>query len=223
VKIQNIQGLKFPDEYFIKFFYKFGFHNKTEKLTFLELGSSNGCNLTLPYQYNFSVLGVDFDPILIEYANHNFKLYRKSTGYTFIAQDMRAFCKEQNNIFSDTLILANSLYYIPKNDFIELLEDIKTNHLTQAKCPFFVRFREINDYRNHKGKELSKNCFILENGVTGEDGTLCVFYETDEMVSLLSSKLGISNYQIMKIQYDNIQNNTVVNNSDVVIWGYINI
>ncbi|RUR08124.1 class I SAM-dependent methyltransferase [Legionella sp. km772] len=223
MNITHLKGLRFPDEYFIKFFYKFNFHQQAPKLRFLELGAANGCNLALPYQYHFPVIGVELDPLLVEYANHNFKLYNQDNAYDFIAQDMRIFCQEQKELLADILVLANSLYYIPKSDFIKLLEDLSANHLIQTKAPFFIRFRNLDDFRYNKGKKMAENTFILENGITGEDGALCVFYEADEMVTLLRAKLGVSQFQIMNIHYDNIQNDSLVNNSDVVVWGYVNL
>lgn len=74
--IKEIKGLKYPDEYFIKFFFKYQFHTKKD-LTFLEIGCSNGCNLMLPYSFDNKALGVDLNDTLINYANENFKIQEK--------------------------------------------------------------------------------------------------------------------------------------------------
>ena len=71
MNFKNIQGLKFPDDYFVKFFFKKELHLK-KNFTFLELGCSNGNNLLLGSLYNHSVVGVDLDEKLIEYAESNF-------------------------------------------------------------------------------------------------------------------------------------------------------
>ena len=62
----------------------------------------------------------------------------------------------------------------------------------------------------------------MYNEITGEDGVFCKFYEEDEMIEILKTNLKLRNFQSMKIEYENIQNNTKVNNSDIVIWGTIN-
>lgn len=217
----EIKGLKYPDEYFIKFFFKQALHTK-KSLTFLELGCSNGCNMMLPYEYGHEVIGVDFDPTLIGYANENFSALHKESAYEFHHRDMILFCQEQKDIQADVLLMPSSIYYIPKDTFITLLENIKKNALIKESIPFFIRFREVDDYRNHKGKKVEENAYILQNGVTGEDGAYCHFYDTQEMIEILQTKLSLREFQTMKIVHDNIQNDTFVTNSDVVIWGTIN-
>jgi len=220
LNIKDIKGLKYPDEYFIKFFFKHHLHTKRD-LTFLELGCSNGCNLTLPYQYNHCVIGIDLSSEHIKHANENYKTFTQSNNYTFYTDDMRTFCKNTINIKADVLVLANSIYYIPKDDFRKLLQDIKKNNLIQSNIPFFIRFREISDFRNHKGQKVDENSYILENKITGEDGVFCKFYDTNEMIEILTEEMNLRDFQTMHISYENIQNNVKVNNHDVVIWGMI--
>jgi hypothetical protein len=218
---RHIKGLIYPDDYFIKFFFKHQLHNK-KGLTFLELGCSNGCNLMLPYQFLNNVVGVDMNDVLIDYANSNFYLLNQVNNYKFFNADMRVFCTNKKNIKADVLILANSVYYIPKNDFITLLKDIRKNNLIKTNALFFLRFRELDHFSNKKGKRVGENSYILENGITGEDGVFCKFYDTFEMIDILKVHLNLKNFQVMKIKYENMQKNIKVNNSDVVIWGVIN-
>jgi len=221
MNLTKIKGLKYPDEYFIKFFFKFGLHAKQD-LTYLEVGCSNGCNLMLPYQYNNDVIGVDLNENLIEYANENFALMNSKQPYKFYKNDMRTFCAKNSNINADVLVLANSIYYIPKQDFKTVLKDIKQNSLIRHNIPLFIRFRDIDDFRNDKGEVVEENSLIMQNGTTGEDGVFCAFYTMEEMVTLLKNELNLHDFETMHIRYDNIQNNTKVNNSDIVIWGLIN-
>lgn len=220
MNIRNIKGLKYPDEYFIKFFFKYQFHTK-ENIKFFEIGSSNGCNLMLPNSFGLDVIGVDLDSNLIQYANENFELSNEKQ-YKFYNEDMRIFCSNTKEINSDVLVLANSIYYIPENDFILMLRNIKQNLLIKEDSTLFIRFRSPNDYRNKKGKYIDENAYIMENKVTGEDGIFCKFYEEDEMIELLEKELNLRDFQSMKIDYENIQNSVKVNNSDIVIWGKIN-
>jgi len=221
MNIKDINGLKYPDEYFIKFFFKYALHN-SENSKYLELGCSNGCNLMLPYQYDNHVIGVDLDKTLIEYANANFKELNQDIKYKFYTEDMRDFCQNQKKLDTDGLILANSIYYIPKSDFILMLQNIKINSLIKRDIPLFIRFRLPDDFRNHKGEVVAENSIIMQNGITGEDGIYCKFYEISEMVEILQKELGLRDFQSMSIKYENIQNQTKVNNSDAVIWGTIN-
>ena len=58
--LKDIKGDKYPDEYFIKFF----FSNKLDEITdlnVLELGCGNGNNLMLPYSFGASITGIDID------------------------------------------------------------------------------------------------------------------------------------------------------------------
>ena len=220
MNIKNIKGLKYPDEYFIKFFFKYQYHNKNN-LKFFELGCSNGCNLMLPFSFDNDVVGIDLNENLIDYANENFKSMVKE-NYKFYKDDMREFCKNTKDIKSDVLIMANSIYYVPKNDFIQLLNNIKNNRLIKENSTIFIRFRSPKDFRNNKGNYIDENTFLIYNGITGEDGILCKFYEEYEMIQILRETLDLRYFQSMKIEYENIQNNTKVNNNDIVIWGTIN-
>jgi len=217
----NIQGLMYPDDFFIKFFFKHDMQLKKGQ-TYLELGCSNGCNLTLPYQFANNVIGVDMDETLIGFANNNFNSFTKKGDYIFSAEDMRSFCAREKNIYADVLVLANSIYYISKSELIELFENIRNNNLIKKNILLFIRFRELDDFRNKKGIKVEENSYILDNGITGEDGVFCRFYDTYEMVDILHEHLDLRDSQIMKIRYDNIQKDKTVNCSDVVIWGKIN-
>lgn len=221
MSIREIKGLKYPDEYFIKFFFKYQLHEK-EGLKYLELGCSNGCNLMLPYQFNNDVVGVDLDTQLIEWADANFATLQQQNKYKFSILDMRNFCETSSGIKADVLVLANSIYYIPKDEFITLLHNVKRNNLIKENIPFFLRFRELDDFRNNKGQVVGENSIIMQNGITGEDGIFCKFYDTNKMLEILKEELNLRNFQTMSIKYENIQNNTKVNNSDAVIWGTIN-
>ena len=221
MNLKDIKGLKYPDEYFIKFFFKNGLYQKKDQ-NYLDIGCSNGCNTMLPYQFNNKIIGVDLNDISINYAKDNFSSLQQKDSYSFYTQDMRIFCKEKKNIFADVLILANSIYYIPKKDFIDLLKNLIKNQLIKKNVPFFMRFREIDDFRNNKGVRVEENALIMQNGITGEDGVFCQFYKTDEMLEILQKELNLHSFDVMHIKYENIQNNTKVNNSDVVIWGNIN-
>jgi cyclopropane fatty-acyl-phospholipid synthase-like methyltransferase len=218
MSLKEIKGLKFPDEYFIKFFFKKALH-KFQNKNFFDLGCSNGCNISLAYEYDNNVIGVDYNKELISFANDNFKLIRNNNSFNFVYEDMRHFIKDYKEKI-DVLIMANSIYYISKEDFIDLLKNIKKN--LNKNIPFFIRFRTVNDYRYGKGETVAPDAIIISNGITGEDGSYCKFYTEEEMLEILKKELNLNNYETMKITYENIQNNTLVKNEDIVIWGNIN-
>ena len=221
MNISNIKGLKYPEEYFIRFFFKNNLQNYSDK-RYLEFGCSNGCNLTLPYQFKNQVIGIDYNTQLIEHANENFTSQNSQTDFKFYTDDMRTFCQNNKNINADVLVLASSIYYIPKEDFVLMLKNIIKNKLIKKNIPFYLRFRLPNDFRNNKDKTLEKNSVIINNNITGEDGVFCKFYTVDEMLKILRDELNLSDFSIMETTYENIQNNVKIFNSDVIIWGTIN-
>ena len=219
MNFKNIQGLKFPDDYFIKFFFKNELHLR-EDLTFLELGCSNGNNLMLGSSYNHSVIGVDLDEKLIEYAKSNFISSKFEKSFKFYNMDMREFCYNYKHINAEILILSNSSYYVPKVDFIRLLRNIKMNSIINSESLLFLRFRSLEDYRNGRGVQISENSYILDT--QDENGVFCQFYDTKIMIKILIDELGLRDFHTLYVSYENIQNNIKVKNCDVIVWGIIN-
>jgi len=219
LNISKIKGLKYPDEYFIRFFYKKKLH-QSEKLSILELGCSNGNNLMLASSYCHDVIGVDLDKNLISNAMENYKLSKFSNFYNFYHMDMMKYCQLNRDVNSEVLVLANSVYYISKNHFIELLRNIKNNYIIKKNSLIFLRFRNLNDYRNGFGERIDEASFILNTN--DENGLLCQFYDNETMLNILIKELNLRNFETMNINYDNIQNNEKFSCCDTVIWGQIN-
>ena len=107
--LKNIQGLKYPDEQLVRFFFK----EKLNQLTgsVLELGCGNGNNLMLFAEYNWNIMGVDINNKLIDAANSNFKHLSKS-NFLFQTDDMIKFVKKYNGEKFDCFLLPSSLYYL---------------------------------------------------------------------------------------------------------------
>ena len=65
------------------------------------------------------------------------------------------------------------------------------------------------------------NGFRLTTEVTGERGVLNVFYQEYELIDMLRDHLGAEAAQlkILRVDYQNVQNDVIVSNSDVIIWG----
>jgi len=225
IKIKDIKGLKYPDEYFIKFFFKNRLHEK-KNLTYLEFGCGNGSNLMLPYSYGGGnkVIGIDYDQSLIENAKFNFNLLdNKEANYEYFADDMRDFTKNNSNIQADVFILPSVIYYISKKDFIIFISNIIKNNNIKHNIPFYIRIRTPKDFRFGLGQKQKNNSFLLPNDViTGEGGASITFYYESEILDILKEYLKLKNYKIFHLDNQNEHNGEVVLNSDIVIWGTIN-
>jgi len=225
MNIKDMKGLKYPDEYFIKFFFKNKLHEK-KGLKYLEFGCGNGSNLMLPYQYGEGneVIGIDYDSSLIENANYNFKLIKKSdASYQFYSDDMRSFAKDNKKIYADVLALPSVIYYIGKNDFLIFLTTLVSNYNIKNNIPFYIRVRTTNDFRFGLGKKIDSKTYQLPNDViTGEENAQIRFYSESEIVDILKKYLNLQDYSIFHLNNQNEHNGEIVLNSDIVIWGTIN-
>ena len=67
--IAELRGLRFPDEYVVKMFFKEGLHKAPGIV--LEMGCGNGNNLLLFAAFGWSVTGVDYDAAALEDAKFN--------------------------------------------------------------------------------------------------------------------------------------------------------
>ena len=222
MKLKNIKGLKYPDEYIIKFFFSKNLHVK-KNLNVLELGCGNGSNLMLPYDYENNVTGIDYDPTLIEYAKHNYQLISTTSNYNFEDSDIRTYVANNFNLEIDLLLLPSVIYYINKSDFITLMDNIISNQLIKKSIPFYIRFRTNKDFRFGLGEKLEDNCYRMpEDNITGEANATITFYTESEMLNLLQKHLNLTQYKIFHLNNENYQNGMTILNSDIVIWGTIN-
>jgi len=221
IKVKEIRGLKYPDEYFTKFFFKNKLHKKSN-LKYLEFGCGNGSNLMLPYQYNNEVIGIDYDSLLVSDANYNFELLN-GANFKFYADDMRESIKKQKDIKADVFILASVIYYISKNDFITFLKDTISNNNLNKNIPFYIRVRSTKDFRYGYGRKINSNRYKMpKNSITGEGNAEIVFYTEYEILSILKKYLNIKEYRVFNLDNQNEHNGEIILNSDIVIWGIIN-
>jgi len=223
INIQDIKGLKYPDEYFIKFFFKNKLH-KQKNLTYLEFGCGNGSNLMLPYSYENKVLGVDYNQSLINMANDNFSLLNKNKSeFKFYAEEMRKFAKNHKDLQAKIFTLPNIVNYITKKDFVRFLLKCKENRLYDKNALFFIRFRTTKDFRHGFGERINENCYQVDSNLTGENNAINTLYRESEMLKILETYLGLEKYKVFNIDFENeISNGDVIFNSDIVIWGEIN-
>ncbi|HEX2559449.1 methyltransferase domain-containing protein, partial [Phenylobacterium sp.] len=68
-ELRDIKGLKFPDEFVVRHFFKRGLAERPGKV--LELGSGTGNNLSLYAAYGWRLTGVDYDAAALADARWN--------------------------------------------------------------------------------------------------------------------------------------------------------
>jgi len=225
MNISKIKGLKYPDEQFIKYFFKNNFPTK-KNLKFIEFGCSNGNNLMLPYQYGFEVIGIDLDKISIDYANENFtKITGVNGDFNFHIKDMILFAQENKDIEADIFLLPNIVNYIKKDALITFLNMMIKNNNIKSGASFFMRCRTPKDFRFGIGERIEDNTYKLDKSftITGEASCLNKFYTEYELVSMLKKNLNLRDFQVLHTECDTLhEQNTLVFNSDIVVWGTIN-
>jgi len=218
--IKDLKGLKYPDEYMIKYFFKERLFESKGKV--LEFGCSNGNNLSLFYQYDYSVQGVDISESNISNANDNFEnVYDSEGSYKFYCEDMISFVQNNKDLEVDVFMIPNVISYISKEDFIKFLEISIKNNIFKKGAKFFLRTRTRKDYRYGLGKRVSEDSFLMENDITGEKGALCTCYQEYELIDILRKYLNLSNFSINHLDNQNCQNGETILNSDIAIWGEI--
>ena len=178
----------------------------------------------LPFQYDHKVIGVDMDKEQIQFANHNFKMVLSKNESSFYFDDMRSFVSNSKDLFVDVLLLPSSIYYISKKDFVNFLKDLMKNRIVKSGTYFYLRYRNLKDYRYGMGdSKQGNNSFVLsDNCVTVDKGLLNVFYDDYEMIEILQKELSISKFDLFSVESQNIENDFKIFNSDSVIWGQIN-
>jgi SAM-dependent methyltransferase len=217
--IRNTLGLKFPDEYVTRFFFKEALQTLTG--TVLELGCGNGNNLALFYEYGFSVTGVDISSEVIAQAQHNFSaLSRQGLGsrFSFVQQDMLSYLDRDHQQY-DVVLLPSSLYYMPESEIELVLKRVRRN--MKSGSHFFVRMRTPKDYRFGKGIALTERSWRLTTTVTGELDCIVSFYSQEDFAELLSSLWSPVHTCWCKLQFENPQNGTLVSNDEYIVWGEI--
>ncbi len=219
MRMRDTLGLKFPDEYIVRFFFKEGLPSRTG--TVLELGCSNGNNLVVFCEYGFSVTGVDIGGAVIQQAQHNFSvLYGQDSEprYKFVHEDMQSHLDRDQETY-DVVLLPSSLYYLPESGIESVLKQVRRN--MKSGSLFFLRMRTPEDYRFGKGISLSERSWQLKTSVTGELDSVVTFYRRAEFATLLSSLWSPVRTTWCKCRFENPQNGVMVANDDFVVWGEV--
>ena len=144
---------------------------------------------------------------------------RRKSAYRFVQHDLSQGLPENLEGLFDCVLFPSSLYYIPRSSAIRVLRDARK--LARPGAAFYLRMRTLRDYRFGRGEPVETNGFRLTTEVTGERGVLNVFYDEYELVDMLRDHLGAEADQMrfLQVDYQNVQNDVVVSNADVIIWG----
>lgn len=209
-RLGDIRGLKFPDEFVVRHFFKRGLQNKPGRV--LELGCGVGNNLALYGEYGWSLCGVDYDQAALDDASWNLE----GAG-ELLQADLSQGPPAVPGKF-DALIIPNLLCYLTRDQAVAVLSGLKPS-LT-AGCEVFVRTRLVDDYRYGRGAPEGPDGFRLATPETGEAGLFNRFYTQAGLVELLSETLALAERCELAVRFDNLQAGVrVPGNSDLVVWG----
>lgn len=211
VPINQIKGLKFPDEYVIKFFFKNKLHEKQGRV--LELGCSNGNNLSIFYEYGWDVTGVDIDKNALAeavrlFANGHFHLMNM-LQYSAMATDSPY----------DVILMPSTLYYMDPVDIQKTLMYLKNNGWIKQGTLLYFRMRDLEDQRYRMGESIGKDTVLMTTNITGEKDCRIVFYAHQDFLTLLKKIVGFQGYKLFASKQTNSQNDEMILNSDFIVWG----
>ena len=123
IKLTEIRGLKYPDEFITRYFFKKQFHKRCGRV--LELGCGNGNNLMLFYQHKWDVVGIDINEEALADAEHNFRgIDQKGSRWMLLPLDLAQGLS--NRLFGpfDVILMPSVLYYIPRSAMIACLAQV---------------------------------------------------------------------------------------------------
>ena len=211
--IAEIRGLRFPDDYVVKMFFKEELHRKRGRM--VEFGCGSGSNLILFASFGWDVTGVDYSAEVLADARHNLE----DVG-NLIQCDLTTCVPPFEGEKFDAILLPSVNYYIPQKSFERLLRCCRK--IIVSGGIFYIRSRLPDDWRFARGKPEGENAFRLDCAETGEKGMLNVFYTADKLVSMLHEDFADLQRPVrLMVHYDNQQGGQVIGNSDVVIWGTV--
>jgi SAM-dependent methyltransferase len=209
-ELRDIKGLKFPDEFVVRHFFKRGLAERPGKV--LELGSGTGNNLSLYAAYGWRLTGVDYDAAALADARWNL-----GQAAELIEADLSKGLPALTGPF-DALIIPNLLCYLTRDQAAAALSGLRA-HLAPG-CEVFLRTRLVDDYRYGRGETVEPDGFRLATPETGEAGLFNRFYSQAGLVALIDETLALQDRVELQVRFDNIQAGRLVpSNSDLVVWG----
>lgn len=208
--LREIRGLKFPDEFVVRHFFKRGLSERKGRV--LELGCGTGNNLALYRQWGWTCVGIDYDPRALDDCRFNL-----GEGVGLIQADLSRGLPALDGVF-DAVIVPNLLCYLTISQANAVLRALRPRLAPQADV--FVRTRLTDDYRYGRGVEEEPDGFRLDTPETGEAGLFNLFYTPVGLTGLLASGLGLDAPTVLTCRFDNVQaGQEIPGNSDIIVWG----
>jgi SAM-dependent methyltransferase len=220
--LPQIKGLKFPDEFLVRAFFKSGLFGTPGRV--IEFGCENGNNLSVFFQYGWSVKGVDIVGESIEDAKQNFETLSKAEhleqGYEFVRMDMLEYPDDDETKW-DAILFPSSLYYVPLDSFRKMLSKLPSL-ISDSGTFCYFRMRRPNDGRTRISSPLPDGkTRRIEGETTGEKGLSMTFWEPDEFLSELSMHCRVEKPVVLGCEFENLQCGQIVANSDFILWGQL--
>ncbi len=214
MNIAQLRGMRYPDEYLIRFFYKEGLHRQSGRL--LELGCGSANNLMHFSYYGWDAVGVDYDAVCIADARHNLSI--SNLAGEVIQHDLNKGLPPLSGPFN-ALLAPSTLYYLEREAARDSLR--QAAKLLAPGAAFYLRMRLPDDHRAGRGVLEGPGSWRLDMAYTGEKGALNVFYQEHELLELLRDTLNLSSERltILRVAYENVQDGHLIRNSDIVLWG----
>ena len=209
--LTEIRGLRFPDEFLVRHFFRRGLDRRPGAV--VELGCGSASNLALYQAFGWRVAGADIDEKAIDDARWNLR-----DDATLVVADLSKVSPPELAGPWDALLAPSSLYYLGAENAERLLVDFAPR--LKPECEVFVRLRRCDDYRCGRGEEVAPNTWRLATPETGEAGLSVHFYDEAEAVALVRTTLDLQDIAVLRVSFDNIQSGVLVApNSDLVISG----
>ncbi len=221
--VPEIKGLKYPDEFVTKFFFKNELHKHPGRV--MEIGPSNGNNLLLFYEYGWDVEGVDISAEAVTNANHNFEKSKTANGlsntFSFHQMDMLDYVKNYEGEPFDVILLPGSFYYTDVFEINKMFECYAKKSMIKEDGLLMLRFRSPEDYRFGKGEKMGPRTYKFDFDETNEEGCINTFFTKDELTNLIGQYMQLTNVVSCNLSFENPQRGHLINNVDIIVWGNI--
>lgn len=213
---QTWQGMRYPDAYVTRFFFKNGLQQRPGSV--LELGCGSGSNLRVFVEHGYATTGLDYAEDAVDACRHNL------AAFPGVHRALR--CDLEDGLPADVaataydvVMLPNILNYLRRETVAGLLAALPAL-LTPGGC-FLCIVRLCDDYRYGRGTLAARDEFLLEAEETGEKGTRQTFFSEHEFVALTARSLGVDplGLVVLRNRFENFQAGRVIANSDLVVWG----
>lgn len=220
ISLKEWQGLRFPDEFLVRFFFKNGMAESRGKV--LELGCASGANLTVFAEHGWDCTGVDIFPELVEQARCNYSRMTSlgqvnPDAWQFEVGDMRDYLSKESDLY-DCILFPSSIYYLDMRSIRDCLQN--TSRLLKPGGNFFFHMREKGDYRQLHGTKLDDTTVRIDFPETGEQGCIISFFDPPEFLMLIKEYWPIKQKPVvLKSCFENPQGNQIISNRDFIIWG----